>query len=194
MLAQLSSLDNTAGRVIVQLRTTPHQAPGRGTPPLPRTPYAGRAAGLAERRGRLPCWACSGAAAAAVQQPLQQPRQCKLWAGRWRWSTHCTDREQFLSPTRIAQCLTSYRHIIGITRLQSRPRGLFSARPHTHRHQPCPSRPPSLLPRVGSKSTWVRTRSFACSTVSQTAVDGFRGDETAETVALRWRVLSVVIH
>ena len=57
-----------------------------------------------------------------------------------------------------------------------------------------PSRPPSLLPRVGSKSTWVRTRSFACSTVSQTVVDGFRGDETAETVALRWRVLSVVIH
>ena len=111
-----------------------------------------------------------------------------------RFYTHCTDREQFLSPTRIAQCLTSYRHIIGITRLQSRPRGLFSARPHTHRHQPCPSRPPSLLPRVGSKSTWVRTRSFACSTVSQTAVDGFRGDETAETVALRWRVLSVVIH
>ena len=149
---------------------------------------------MAERRGRLPCWACSGAAAAAVQQPLQQPRQCKLCAGRWRWSTHCTDREQFLSPTRIAQCLTSYRHIIGITRLQSRPRGLFSARPHTHRHQPCPSRPPSLLPRVGSKSTWVRTRSFACSTVSQTVVDGFRGDETAETVALRWRVLSVVIH
>ena len=152
---------------------------------------------MAGRRGRLPCcWACSGAAAAAVQQPLQQPRQCKLCAGRWRWSTHCTDREQFLSPTRIAQCLTSYRHIIGITRLYNPAHVGCSAPAPTHTatsHAPLVLLP-SCHVHVGSKSTWVRTRSFACSTVSQTVVDGFRGDETAETVALRWRVLSVVIH